>query len=226
VAKLEKIVMGPLDALHIRTEKSSKTIVLLHGYGANMEDLVGLASTCPSANWIFPNAPVDLGQVWGMDSRTWFSMSFEGLEKATREATYREFFDQHRGVFEEAQEKLRSAVMSLSIPASEIVLGGFSQGALMASDFFLRSSEDFHSLIILSGMFPDNIGWEECIQKKSPRPVFQSHGREDPLLAFSPAETLAASFLAKNWPVTWVPFRGGHQIPDLVLQELSKFLNT
>jgi len=49
----------------------------------------------------------------------------------------------------------------------------------------------------------------------------QSHGREDPLLPFAIAERLRDLMVDNGLSVDFVPFRGGHQIPDVVLERAS-----
>jgi phospholipase/carboxylesterase len=51
-----------------------------------------------------------------------------------------------------------------------------------------------------------------------------SHGRRDPVVAFSSGER-AKDLLEKNgFPVIWRPFDGGHEIPPPVLAEVDRFL--
>ena len=51
-----------------------------------------------------------------------------------------------------------------------------------------------------------------------------SHGRQDPVVPFA-AGTQAKELLGKHgFPVQWLPFDGGHQIPGPLLAEVDRFL--
>lgn len=223
--KPEPIKMGELDALVVGNFEKPTKLVMLHGYGANQEDLLSLSGCADGFCWIFPNAPISLGELWGFESRTWFPLDMEGLEQATREATYREFFDHHRQVFETAQAQLCKAIESLKVPSEKLIIGGFSQGALMASHYFLNQGNRPKALLILSGMYPENAGWDKKISSGDKNPVFQSHGTEDPILSFRAAEELSKDLKSNHWPIHWLPFSGGHQIPLPVLNGLKNFLS-
>jgi phospholipase/carboxylesterase len=54
--------------------------------------------------------------------------------------------------------------------------------------------------------------------------VFQSHGRLDPLLNFEIAERLRDLLTEGGLSVTFVPFRGAHEIPPTVLSGVEEFL--
>jgi phospholipase/carboxylesterase len=54
--------------------------------------------------------------------------------------------------------------------------------------------------------------------------VIQSHGRADPLLPYSIAERLRDSMIENGIDVRFVPFNGGHEISNNVLDEVGSFL--
>jgi phospholipase/carboxylesterase len=56
-------------------------------------------------------------------------------------------------------------------------------------------------------------------------PVFQSHGRQDPLLPFPTAEGLRNALTKAGMVVEWVPFEGGHGIPPIVMDGVGGFLS-
>jgi len=55
-------------------------------------------------------------------------------------------------------------------------------------------------------------------------PVFMSHGRADNILPYDLAERLRADLVAAGLAVTFVPFDGGHEIPEEVVTALGAFL--
>jgi phospholipase/carboxylesterase len=62
------------------------------------------------------------------------------------------------------------------------------------------------------------------MKKRSGLPVLQSHGQRDELLSFGFAERLRDHLNEAGLDVTWVPHRGGHEIPGPVVDALGDFL--
>ena len=122
-------------------------------------------------------------------------------------------------------EKLEGA---LGPAPDKIVLGGFSQGAMLALNVALRSPRPLAGLVLLSGTHIAANEWAPLFQARAhgaaPLAVFQSHGREDPVLPFAVSEGLRETMSAAGIPVEWVPFPGGHGIPQGVLAGVSTFL--
>ena len=56
------------------------------------------------------------------------------------------------------------------------------------------------------------------------KPIFQSHGTHDPILPYVLAERLKTELVAAGADVTFVPFRGAHEITPPVLDALVAFL--
>ena len=54
--------------------------------------------------------------------------------------------------------------------------------------------------------------------------IFQSHGTDDPLLPYIVAERLRLLWEGAAADVTFEGFRGGHEIPQGVMNELAAFL--
>ncbi|HEX8750148.1 MAG TPA: hypothetical protein VF732_03465, partial [Nitrospira sp.] len=53
---------------------------------------------------------------------------------------------------------------------------------------------------------------------------FQSHGTQDPILPHVMAERLRDALTLAGLSVEWHSFRGGHEIPDPILNRLSEFI--
>ena len=77
---------------------------------------------------------------------------------------------------------LKELIDELKTPWKNIIVGGFSQGAMMAIELALCAPETPRGLFILSGNLVD----AENIRKLAPHrkglKFFQSHGRQDPIL--------------------------------------------
>ena len=61
--------------------------------------------------------------------------------------------------------------------------------------------------------------------KRKGLPVFQSHGRSDPILPFVLAEKLRDALGEAGLDVTFDRFEGGHAIPPSTLKRLDEWLS-
>ena len=111
------------------------------------------------------------------------------------------------------------------LPMSKVVLGGFSQGAMIMTDVALRLPEAPAALAILSGTLLVEDVWRQKAKARAGLAVFQSHGRVDPILRFDAAERLRDLLTELGSPPEWVAFDGPHAIPLVVLRKLAQFLS-
>jgi phospholipase/carboxylesterase len=204
-------------------------VVLLHGFGAPGADLVPLGDALRApegTRFVFPEAPIDLGPEY-MGGRAWWWINLEerlrrqalGVERDVAEVP--DGLDAARAKLDTLLGELQDAVG----PApGKMVLGGFSQGAMLSLDVALRSARPLAGLILMSGTHIAARQWAMLLDARRGLPVFMSHGRDDELLPFSVAEGLRDKLTESGLPVEWVPFRGGHGIPSNVLDRASAFL--
>jgi phospholipase/carboxylesterase len=203
-------------------------VVLLHGFGAPGDDLVGLwrALAAPrGTRYVFPEAPVDLGPASG-GGRAWWWIDLEARMRR-EQAGDRDVTEVPEGLdFARAQVEalVEEAVRLLRPPPGKVALGGFSQGAMLSVDVALRSQLPLAGLVVLSGTHIAANEWAPRLAARRDLPVFMSHGREDPILRFSIAEGLRDAMKAAGMTVEWVPFGGGHGIPPGVVIGLGAFL--
>jgi len=205
-------------------------VVLLHGYASKPQDWLPFTATIhlpPSGFFVFPEAPQTTvppdGPVGG---RAWWRLdlasyiqpgsSIPDLSKA-RPAELSKCVKQIRTLL--AEIKLRSKSGS-----NPLILGGFSQGAIISSDIAFRTNEPIQALIILSGTAVDESTWIHGMATKRNLPVFISHGRKDNIFSFEIANRLQQEMRNAGMNVTWVPFEGGHEIPTEVVNALNVFL--
>ena len=214
----------------------SAAVILCHGFGAPGNDLVGLERelvrlqpSLADARFYFPAAPIDLGQLgWG-EARAWWMIDMAVVQRLQHDAdALREF----RKLEPEGMAAARKALLALvrevadgtGLPLQRIVLGGFSQGSMLATDVALRLEEAPGALVVLSGTLLTEDVWRQKAAARAGLPVFQSHGRADPVLPFQAAEWLHELFTSAGLPTEYVPFNGGHTIDRDALAKLGEFL--
>lgn len=224
LAGLTTRVVGPPDA--------KTTVVLLHGFGAPGDDLVALAQylgpRAPATRFVFPEAPLELGGLYG-DSRAWWRLDLARLEAEMRGGgrTDRsaELPEGLPAVREQMLRFLDQLQARFSIGDDQLVLGGFSQGAMLSLDVALHRATPPSALILMSGTLIAESAWAPRMANLKDIPIVMSHGKNDSLLPFSVAETLRDKLTAGGAKVSWQPFNGAHEIPAAVLAAVGDLLH-
>src|SRR5690348_9167256 len=126
-------------------------LVLLHGFGAPGTDLVPLFRSLAvprEVRFAFPAAPIVLDPSAPPEHapRAWWLFDFERLQRAIAlgpEATLALAKDPPPAGMPEARATLEAFLdaceSELGAPRERVVLGGFSQGSMLACDLALRS---------------------------------------------------------------------------------------
>jgi len=208
--------------------RPTQVVILLHGWGAPGDDLVPLAQmlSAPGRLFVFPEAPL----VSPGGGRAWWHLDINRVVAARERGQERDLRSEVPAGLAEARAGVAAVVAEAQrrtkLPASAVVVGGFSQGAMLAMDVALSLKEHPAAVVALSGTLLTESVWKAWIAELAqPMPTFQSHGVYDPILPFHLAEALRDHLLAGKQPVTWVPFSGGHEIPREVLAKLAAFLD-
>ena len=215
---------GELDAIEFVSEDpNALAVICLNGYGADMRDHAPLAPEIPverSVRWLFPDGPEVLD--WG--GRAWFPIDVASFEEAQRTGKPRDLSKGEPGGMAEARAELQGFIQDLGVPWKNIVVMGFSKGAMMAVDLALRAPEAPAGVAILSGTFVDSKSVAALAPKRKGLPFFQSHGSVDPILGFQEALALESALKAAGWKGALRRFEGGHGIPPELLPEFGAWL--
>ena len=216
---------------HAASEKppvSQPVIALLHGFGADFSDLATLAEWIqPSLKtphtWLFFNAPhtVELGP--HMQGRAWFPLRLAELEANGFDFETKQPEGMQKAV-DRVLQALKDAAQKLNFQLSDLVLGGFSQGAMIASHVAAQSPTALKGLTLFSAALVDRSKLESSRQLRK-LSYFQSHGTQDPLLELNGAEKLERILIEQGARGMLLTFRGGHEIPQHVLRDWTSWLN-
>lgn len=204
------------------------TCVLLHGFGAPGDDLVPLAGALDrSVRYVFPEAPLVLGGMYG-NARAWWLLDLAQLEDDQRRGVARDRGREVPDGLLAARAQLLAMLAALeareAIAPNRIVIGGFSQGAMLSLDVALHREVAPAGLLLMSGTLIAEALWQPRMASLAGVPVMMSHGRHDPLLPFAAAEGLRDQLTAGGAVVDWQPFAGGHEIPTVVVAAATKLL--
>lgn len=205
-------------------------VVLMHGFGAPGEDLVPLWRVIPAARdvrWVFPEAPLDLGPMYGA-GRAWWHIDMMKLEQALSRGETRAMAEEEPEGLAEARSSvialLDEVEQRLGVTGDKIVLGGFSQGAMLACDVALRTERPLAGLAMMSSTLLCASEWAPRMAARRGMHALMSHGTLDPLLPFAASEALRDLLVEAGWNVDFVPFRDGHTIPPEVIEHLGALI--
>jgi phospholipase/carboxylesterase len=203
---------------------------LLHGFGAPAEDLVSLWRTMDvprKVRWVFPGAPLSLTEYgYPSGARAWWMIDMAHVERMLVTGRPRELAKEKPAGLGAARAAVASLLDAIDqqLHPTRIVLGGFSQGAMLSLDVALRYRRDL-ALVLLSTAIICEDEWDALIAARGKGlRVFQSHGLQDPLLPYALAEVLRDKLASAGAEVDFVSFRGGHEIPTQVLDKLGTYL--
>ena len=209
--KLEGTSFGPQAG-----GKPGHLVILLHGYGADGNDLIGLAPVLaplmPDVVFHAPNAPYPceinpLGYQWFGVSRLDPSVAATGVRAAA--PLVERFLD--------------DTMAHYGLDESRTVLAGFSQGTMLALHVGLRRANPLAGIIGFSGMLaaPEALGAEI----RSRPPVLLLHGDSDEMLPHMLTERAAEVLRQHGVKVRMHIGQGiGHGIDESGLAYAARFL--
>jgi phospholipase/carboxylesterase len=198
---------------------TGRVLILLHGHGASKTDLEPLAQklavSAPTVTFIMPSAPHRTGL-----GRTWYP-AFTAESQQEVNVRMLELRAEARAVVMAIVEDLKSD----DVPAKQIYVGGFSQGATVALDVVLTepAASELGGLVSLSGgaLAVDLASLEDRTLLRA----FVSHGKSDSVLGGGTSLGLVTELEETGHEVEFVHFDGGHEIPPSVVKALGAFLN-
>lgn len=156
--------------------KPEQLVILLHGVGADGNDLIGLApyyqQALPHARFISPNAPFRFDMApYGYQ---WFS-----LQDSTEEAR----LEGARRAAPSLDAFIDAELAKDGLADDRLALIGFSQGAMMSLHVGLRRARPMAAIVSYSGILVGGESLETEIRSRPP--VLLTHGTDDPVLPFA-----------------------------------------
>jgi len=217
--------VGPLEVVEFPASAGAPVVVCLHGYGADAADLAPLAAELElpgPARWLFPEAPLGVGPFG--PGRAWFPIDEAELMKAQVEGGGLDVSGGRPDGLDAAVACVGAFVAALEVPWGEIILGGFSQGAMVALEAALGAPEAPRGLFLLSTALVDEDSLASRAAGRAGLAFFQSHGRSDPLLPFAGAQRLHEGLASAGLAGDFCPFEGGHTVAAETAKGLERYL--
>ena len=191
---------------------ASHLVVLVHGYGSDGNDLIGLAphwqSLLPGAAFAAPNAP---DPVAGSSGFQWFPISridpqemLKGVEAAS--PALEQFLDEE--------------LARLSLPPEKLMLVGFSQGTMLSLHVGLRRAVPPAAIVGLSGLLAGPVP-----KRADGPPVFLAHGDADQVIPVQAMLAAATMLGMAGRPTQWHMAQGiGHGVDPETMALAGDFL--
>jgi len=213
-----------LKTLEISTsENPTAAVIWMHGLGADGSDFVPIVkeldlSGCPGIRFIFPSAPtmpVTINNGYVMPA--WYDILTTDLIRREDEAGLRKS--------QLEIEALIAQQIALGIAADKIVIAGFSQGCAMTLQTGLRYPQKLAGLMCLSGYLPlsDKIAAERHAANQH-TPIFQAHGRIDPVVVIDRAEKSRDLLRELGYQVEWHEYMMPHSVCAEEVADIGNWL--
>lgn len=220
----QPIAGAMLETIEVETGAAPENaIIWLHGLGADGHDfepvvpMLGLEQLA-ATRFVFPHAPIiPVTLNGGMMMRAWYDIRGMNVSRDQDE----------RGIGQSAAavDMLIRREIERGIPASRIILAGFSQGGAIAAHVAVRYPESLAGLMVLSGylLFPDRLEGE-LHSANAGIPVFVGHGSMDPMVPISMGRELVSRLQAMQLEVEWHEYVMPHSVIQQELADIGAWL--
>jgi phospholipase/carboxylesterase len=212
----------PLEHVHVAPDdstdgKSAPAVFVLHGRGADEEDLLPVAAELPDGHHVVSlRAPDPL-----QGGYTWYELDLSagGLESSQPDAA------DFRRSLDLVVESVEAAVDAYGLDAGRIGLLGFSQGAITSLSLLLEDPDRYAWVVALHGYLPESHADldPDGIEGK---PVFVGAGAGDRVIPESRTSAAVERLEAVGAAVEHGSFPGGHGIGPRELDAVVGFVES
>ncbi|MFC4525675.1 carboxylesterase [Dyella halodurans] len=201
------------------------SVIWLHGLGADGNDFAPIVPELVSPSWpalrfVFPHAPVRPVTVnGGMPMRAWYDIAGVDLVSRQDEAGMRASMA--------SVELLIARENERGVPASRILLAGFSQGGAIALAAGLRHADRLAGIIALSTYLPLH---ESFAAERNPAnahtPIFWGHGTADPIVPLTRGVASRDLLQSLGYAVAWHTYPMPHSVCGEEVLDLRHWMTT
>ena len=186
-------------------------LLLLHGRGANEQDLLPLASGFdPRFLVLSARAPL---MRWG--GYHWYDLIDIGTPEPTTFAA----------ALATLQRFVEEVLRAYPVAADQMYLLGFSQGAMMSGALLMTQPEAFAGAVLLSGYLPLEQGLPVRREALAGKPVFWGHGTADQVLPIRHGREARDFLQAAGVDLSYHEYPMAHQISQRERQDVAEWLS-
>src|SRR5450830_791352 len=217
--------MTLLQTIDLETApQPTATVLLMHGLGAGADDFVPMVPQLDLAGigpvrFVFPQAPTMPVTInGGYRMPAWYDIVVTDLGRQEDAAGLRASRDAIEALI--AREKQRG------IPASRIVLAGFSQGCAMTLQTGLRHPETLAGMLCLSGYLPiaQTVAAERS-EASLATPIFMGHGTADGVVPIARAAQSRDLLVATGYQAEWHDYPMQHSLCQQEVDDIGAWLH-
>jgi phospholipase/carboxylesterase len=216
--------LPPLETTEIETGPApTSCLIILHGLGADGSDFVPFChelelSALGAVRFVLPNAPVMPVSInGGYQMPAWYDILPASGERREDEASLRRA--------QVAIDALIEREIARGIPASRIVLMGFSQGCAMTLMSGLRQAHVLGGLIALSGYLPLlSTTADEAHAANRGTPIFMAHGQHDDVVLMSRGERARDHLRELGYTIDWHDYPMTHSLCTQEVDDINMWL--
>jgi phospholipase/carboxylesterase len=188
------------------------TVIMLHGRGADEEDLIGLAKYYdPRLLILSVRAPYPFADGGGY---TWYDVGAVGTPDPVM----------FRLSYDRLSHFVDDALHAYPVDPSCVILLGFSMGTVMAFALSLTRPELFRGVIANSGYVPEGTHLSFRWRELGNLAYFIAHGREDPVIPIDFARRAKRLFEDSTAQVEYREYDMVHEISEESLRDSAAFL--
>lgn len=202
---------------------ATSAVIWLHGLGADGFDFVPIVNELHlpatlSTRFIFPHAtprPVTINN--GFVMRAWYDITGFGPERAEDDAGIRGS--------ETVVRKYIEQQVAQGVPASKIVIAGFSQGGAIAFQTGLRYPQRLAGIMALSTYLPLRASVvNEASAVNRDIPILMCHGTHDGVVPPGLSEASRDVLVKLGYRIDWRSYPMAHQVCLEEVMDISKWL--
>jgi phospholipase/carboxylesterase len=209
--------------LIVSSKDARGDLVFLHGYDMQSSAFSAFAESAkmPVVTHL-PQARIPVSDMgfswWQVDA----NRRREDLQRGARDLS--ETTPADRDVAHDTLASCIQAVRNSQPTPRPIILGGFSQGGMLACDAVVLGKLKVDALVLLSSCRVAASEWDVSRMRLTGLPVLITHGREDANIGLAAGKGLADELRRRGAEVEWVEFDGGHETPLPVWRAVRRFV--
>lgn len=200
------------------------SVIWLHGLGADGNDFVPivpglLRPDWPAIRFVFPHAPVRPVTInGGMPMRAWYDiLEMDLSNRADAQGVDASVAQVEVLVAREAER---------GVPASRVLLAGFSQGGAITLAAGVRRAEPLAGLVALSTYLPLGAATLQAMQPAArAQPIFMAHGLHDPVVPYTGGKRSRDALRDAGFDVDWHAYPMAHQVSAEEVAALSAWMS-
>ena len=209
-----------LQTIELETRpKPSHSVIWLHGLGADGNDFVPIVQQLKlpklGIRFVFPHAPMRPVTInGGFVMRAWYDIAAQDLAMREDEAGLRDS--------QAAIEALIAKEAARGMPASRVVLAGFSQGGVISLQTGLRYPKALAGVMSLSAYLPlAAMVPAERNAANQDTPIFLGHGMVDNVVPLKLGTTTRDQLIKLEYDVDWHQYPMAHSVCPQELDDIG-----